>query len=29
MVTTHGTKKNNYYEELIDQQLTMDSLFVS
>lgn len=27
MITTHGTKENQYYDELISQQLTMDALF--
>lgn len=27
MITTHGTKENQYYEELISSQLTMDDLF--
>jgi len=27
MVTTHGTRRNAHYEELIADQLTMDHLF--
>lgn len=27
MVTTHGTRRNDYYDELIGDQLTMDHLF--
>ena len=27
MVTTNGTKENRYYDELVDQQLTMNALF--
>ena len=27
LITTHGARKNQYYDELIDSQLTMDALF--
>ncbi len=27
MITTHGTKENVHYQQLIDQQLTLDALF--
>ena len=29
MVTTYGTKENQYFNELISEQLTMDVLFLS
>jgi uncharacterized protein len=28
MITTYGTKENTHYQQLIDQQLTLDSLFI-
>ncbi len=29
MITTYGTRENQYFDELISRQLTMDTLFES